>query len=73
MQNKQGDISERLLEFAAGIIKLAIRLNETATGRHIVGQLTRSGTSAGTHYEEAKGAQSRADFIHKLQIVLKEL
>ena len=42
-------------------------------GRHIGGQLTRSGTSAGANYEEACGAESRADFIHKLQIVLKEL
>lgn len=33
----------------------------------------RSGTSSGANYEEARGAQSRADFLHKLQIVLKEL
>ena len=33
----------------------------------------RSSTSAGANYEEAYGAESRADFIHKLQIVLKEL
>ena len=53
--------------------KLVVRLNKTAVGRHIGGQLTRSGTSAGANYEEACGAESRADFIHKLQIVLKEL
>ena len=33
----------------------------------------RSGTSPGSNYEEARGAESRADFIHKLCIVLKEL
>jgi four helix bundle protein len=33
----------------------------------------RSGTSPGSNYEEACGAESRADFIHKLGIVLKEL
>ena len=33
----------------------------------------RAGTSAGANYEEACGAESRADFVHKLQIVLKEL
>ncbi|MBW2003386.1 MAG: four helix bundle protein [Deltaproteobacteria bacterium] len=32
-----------------------------------------SSTSAGANYEEACGAESRADFIHKLQIALKEL
>jgi len=52
---------------------LVFRLKKTAVGRHIVGQLTRSGTSAGANYEEACGAESRADFIHKLQLVLKEL
>ncbi len=73
MQNERNDLSERLLDFAAEIIKLVVRLNKTAVGRHIGGQLTRSGTSAGANYEEACGAESRADFIHKLQIVLKEL
>jgi four helix bundle protein len=48
-------------------------LRRTATGREIAGQLLRSGTSSGANYEEARGAQSRADFLHKLQIVLKEL
>lgn len=73
MKNKRNDISERLLEFAANIIKLVVRLNKTAVGRHIGGQLMRSGTSAGANYEEACGAESWADFVHKLQIVLKEL
>lgn len=73
MQNERDNLSERLLNFAANIIKLAIRLNKTAIGRHIGGQVTHSGTSAGANYEEACGAESLADFIHKLQIVLKEL
>jgi four helix bundle protein len=73
MQNERNDLSERLLDFTARIIKLVVRLNKTAVGRHIGLQLTRSGTSAGANYEEACGAESRADFIHKLQIILKEL
>lgn len=73
MQNDRKDLSERLLEFAAGITKLVVRFNKTAVGRHIGGQLTRAATSAGANYEEACGAESRADFVHKLQIVLKEL
>ena len=36
-------------------------------------QLVRAATSSGANYEEACGAESRADFIHKMQIVLKEL
>ncbi len=73
MKNERSDLSGRLLDFAAEIIKLVVRLNKSGVGRHIGGQLTRSGTSTGANYEEACGAESRADFIHKLQIVLKEL
>ena len=73
MQNQGNSLSERLLDFAANIVKLAARLDKTAVGRHLAGQLTRSGTSSGANYEEACGAESRPDFIHKLQIVLKEL
>ncbi|MEW6685045.1 MAG: four helix bundle protein [Candidatus Edwardsbacteria bacterium] len=46
---------------------------KTVVGKHIGGQLLRSGTSPGSNYEEARGAESRADFIHKLGVVLKEL
>jgi four helix bundle protein len=35
--------------------------------------LLRSGTSAGANYEEAQGAESHNDFVHKLQISLKEM
>ena len=40
---------------------------------HIGGQLVRSGTSPAPNYEEACAAESRADFVHKLSISLKEL
>ena len=69
----QNDLSERFLEFAANILKLATKLIKTPIGRHISGQLTRAGTSAGANYDEACGAESRRDFVHKLQVVLKEL
>lgn len=69
----QNDLSERFLEFGANIIKLSKDLYKTPEGRHIAGQLLRSGTSSGANYEEACGAESRRDFIHKLQITLKEL
>jgi len=73
MKSNRNELSERFLSFAARIIKLVVGLNSAAVGRHIGGQLARSATSAGANYEEACGAESRADFIHKLQIVLKEL
>jgi four helix bundle protein len=42
-------------------------------GRHIGGQLVRSGTSPAPNYEEGCAAESGADFVHKLSIALKEL
>ncbi len=72
MQNRS-DLSERLLEFAASSIKLTVRLKRTAVGRYIANQLMRAASSSGANYEEACGAESKADFIHKMQLVLKEL
>jgi four helix bundle protein len=73
MQNERKDLSERLLDFAANIIRLAVKLKRTALGRYIGNQLMRASTSSGANYEEACGAESKPDFIHKMQIVLKEL
>ena len=67
------DLGERLLVYAARIVKLVASLPKTPVGRRIGDQLLRSGTSVGANYEEAQGAESKADFTHKLQIALKEL
>jgi four helix bundle protein len=72
MQNRR-DLSERLLNFAASSINLTVKLKRTAVGRHVANQLMRSASSSGANYEEACGAESKADFIHKMQLVLKEL
>lgn len=70
---KPGGLGERLLILATGCIKLTDRMARTQSARHIGGQVMRSATSAGANYQEARGAESRADFVHKLQVVLKEL
>ena len=67
------DLSERFMVFGINIIKLEKELCRTYSGRHVYGQLFRAGTSAGANYEEARAGESRADFIHKMQVVLKEL
>jgi four helix bundle protein len=67
------DIEERLEAFAARVLNLCDRLPKNPTGTHVAGQLMRCGTAAGAHYAEARAAESREDFIHKLAIVLKEL
>lgn len=67
------DMSNRFMVFVVNIIKLEKQLCKTYSGRHIYSQLFRAGTSTGANYEEARAGESRADFIHKMQIVLKEL
>src|SRR5262245_5217656 len=69
---KGDQLSERFLEFAARTIRLVMALPKNPVARHIGGQLLRSGTAIGSNYEEARGAESRADFIHKLGIAWKE-
>jgi four helix bundle protein len=61
------------MSFAARIGKAVDALPDTRMGRHIAGQLVRCGTSPAPNYEEARAAESRADFIHKLGVCLKEL
>jgi four helix bundle protein len=67
------DLEERLLEYGVRIIKVVESLPKNLAGRRIGDQLLRSGTAVGAHYEEARGAESRDDFAHKLQMALKEL
>jgi four helix bundle protein len=67
------DLEDRLIEFAVRILRLAQALPKTKVGNHIAGQIIRSGTSPASYYGEAHSAESRADFIHKMQIRLKEL
>ena len=70
---KGDDIAERLIDFSVRVIALAEALSDTRSGKHVCGQLLRCGTSAGANYEEGRGAESRADFIHKLGIAWKEI
>ncbi|MBM2841482.1 MAG: four helix bundle protein [Bacteroidetes bacterium] len=70
---KGDDIQERLLNFAVNTISVCGLLPKTDVGKHIAGQLLRCGTSPAPNYGEARGAESKNDFVHKLGIVLKEL
>jgi four helix bundle protein len=69
---KGDDISERLLDFPVRVIRLVNALPKTVVGKHVAGQLARCGTGSGSNYEEARGAESRADFVHKLGVSWKE-
>ena len=71
--NRANELEDRLIDFAVRVIKLADSLPNSAAGKHIARQLLRSGTSPAPNYAEARGAESDADFVHKLRIALKEL
>lgn len=73
MEGRKYDLEERLLDYSATIIRLVDGLPRTRAGNHVGGELLRSGTSPLPNHGEAQAAESRADFIHKMRICLKEL
>ena len=58
--------------FAIHIVNICKEIRENRNEKVLVNQLLRSGTSIGANIHEANYASSRADFINKLQIALKE-
>lgn len=70
---RQITLGDRLLDFAIAVAGVVDSLPNTRLANHIAGQLIRSATSPAPNYEEACSAESRADFIHKTAIALKEL
>src|SRR5438309_4003093 len=68
-QSKADELEERLIDFAVRVVKLSAALPRTSAGKHIAGQILRSGTSPAPNYGEARGAESHADFVHKLRVV----
>ncbi|MBI5500720.1 MAG: four helix bundle protein [Deltaproteobacteria bacterium] len=70
---KGENIAERLLDAIAGTKQLLPALQRDAAFKHLAEQLWRAVTSGGANYEEARGAESRADFVHKVRIATKEL
>jgi four helix bundle protein len=67
------DLEERLVSFALSILSVVDSLPDTRVCNHIGNQLLRSGTSPALNYGEAQAAESKKDFCHKLQVILKEL
>jgi four helix bundle protein len=69
---KQNIILVKTYDFALRIIKLHTHLCDSSRNFDIANQVLKSGTSIGANIEEAIGAESRKDFIHKLSIAYKE-
>jgi four helix bundle protein len=71
--SKADQLEKRFIAFASAIIALSSKLSRNVQGRHVCAQIVRSGTAAAANYGEARAAESRADFVHKLKVVSKEL
>jgi four helix bundle protein len=69
---KNQDIRERSFDFALSTIRNCKRIKEKHREFILTDQLVRSSTSVGANMREARNAESKADFIHKLSICQKE-
>ncbi len=67
------DLEDRLVRFACTCLEVCDLLPNSRTGQNLDHQLSKSGTAPALNYGEAQAAESPADFIHKMKLVLKEI
>lgn len=67
------NISYRLRNLAVAVMRLSRSVRDDPDATHVMRQLVRAATGGGANYEEARGAESRADFIHKVGLANKEV
>ena len=70
---KKYDLEDRLVKFAIMILESCDLLPNTRACNNLEYQLSKSGTAPALMYGEVQAAESRADFIHKMKLILKEL
>jgi four helix bundle protein len=73
METKKFDLEDRLVKFACMCLDVCDLLPNTKTGENLEYQLSKSSTASALVYGEAQAAESKADFIHKMKVVLKEI
>jgi four helix bundle protein len=73
MSPSKYDLEDRLVDYTCRMIDVVEALPQTRAGNYIAGQLIKCCHSPAFNYGEVQAAESRADFIHKLGICLKEL
>lgn len=72
-KNVKYDLEERLIDFACLCLDVCDLLPNSRAGQNLEYQLSKSSTAAALNYGEAQAAESRADFLHKMKVVLKEI
>ena len=73
MNSKTEELLKRTFDFGVDCLLFLESLHSKATLRVVTFQLAKASTSVGANYEEAQGAESSKDFIHKIGIVSKEV
>lgn len=72
-KNNKFDLEDRLVDFACMCLEICDLLPNSKAGQNLEYQLSKSGTAPALIYGEAQAAESRADFLHKMKMVLKEI
>ena len=62
-----------MLDAVELVRRLLPALQRDSASKHVAKQLWRAATGGGANYEEARSAESSADFLHKLRVATKEL
>ena len=73
MDSKKYDLEDRLVKFACLCLEVCDLLPNTKSAQNLEYQLSKSSTACALIYGEAQAAESPADFIHKIKMVLKEI
>lgn len=73
MNPKTEELLNRTFLFGIDTLKFLLKLPSNKIFSIIIFQLAKASTSSGANYEEAQGAESKKDFVHKIGVVLKEI
>ena len=71
-KEKTNDLQERLLRFVVDVIRTLRLIEDSVENNIIKHQLVKAATSTGANYEESQAGSSKADFLNKVKIALKE-
>ncbi len=70
---KKYDLEDRLIKFSCSCLDICDLLPNTRVRNNLEYQLSKSSTASALIYGEAQAAESKADFLHKIKMVLKEI
>ena len=62
-----------MIKFSCSCLDICDLLPNTRVGNNLEYQLSKSSTASALIYGEAQAAESKADFLHKIKLVLKEI